>query len=514
MTAVNKIDSNATSLAYAEEASLGVLPGTPVWEVLEPNSYTDFGGQITTIARNPINESRQRKKGVVTDQDASGGWQQDLTPANLQDLLQGVFFADLRPKGEEEPTQVTATTDLYDTASTTGFQVNDLIRGTGFTNAANNVSEAIVTAVVSDTTVEVLGETLVTETPPAGAKITVIGHEAGTADIDVDVSGTLPAYTSTVLDFTTLGLLPGEWIFVGGDGASEDFVNAENNGWKRIKSIAANTLTIDKSDSTMVTETGTGLDIRFYFGRVLKNESTSALIQRRSYNLERQLGEPDDSNGLVQSEYIVGAVANTCNFNIPSAEKLTVDLGFVGISSETRDAATGVKTGTRNTLTEESAFNTSSDFSRIKIAAYTGLDEAPTALFAFAQEITLTINNNVSPNKAVGTLGAFEVTAGTFEVGGSLTAYFADVAAVEAVTANTDITIDVVAVTGQSGAKTGVAWDLPLVTLGDGRPNVEQDAPITLPLTNQAATGAGVDSNMDHTLMMVFFDFLPDAADI
>jgi len=107
-------------------------------------------------------------------------------------------------------------------------------------------------------------------------------------------------------------------------------------------------------------------------------------------------------------------------------------------------------------------------------------------------------------------LGAFEVTAGTFEVGGSITAYFGDVASIAAVRNNSDITLDQILVKGNSG----IAIDLPLLSLGGGLPNVEQDQPVTIPLELNAATAAKITSTLNHTMLMVFFDYLPNAADL
>lgn len=587
MAQVDKIDSNVTGLRYAEEDSYGTLPATPDWIPLEPNSYADFGGEITTIARNPINPSRQRKKGVVTDLDSSGGFSTDLTQENLQDILQGFFFADLRDKDDIDSTDAATATDEFtvvaeaesavvaaggstyvegdiltlsggtstvaatvevtgvtggavDTVevvepgaytviptnpvSTTGgsgtgctltvtwnggedYVADDLIFAKDFDDAANNGLH-LVTGTPDENTIGVTTN-LVDATSQSG-KISRVGFEFDTGDAAIDMTGTLPALDTTTKDMTDFGLVPGEWVFIGGDAAANQFATAANNGFARIRSVTANVMTFDKTADTMVTDAGTGKDIRIFFGRCLKNE-LGTLVKRRSYNLERQLGAPDDAEPTeIQSEYLTGAIPNEITVNIPTAEKVTMDLTFVGKDFEQRTGAAGVKSGNRPSLAEGDAFNTSSDFSRIKMAIVYDDDAAPSPLFAYLSELTLTVNNNVSPAKAVGVLGAFEATAGTFAVGGSMTAYFADVTAVQAVRNNSDITLDAHMVKANSG----ISIDLPLVSLGDGRPNVAQDEPITLPLSMEAATAAKIDTSLDHTLLMVFWDYLPDAADV
>lgn len=511
MATVKKIDSNIVGLRWAEETSLGVLPGTPDWNPLEPNSFADFGGQPATVARNPINPTRQRKKGVITDLDASGGFNTDLTQTNIQKLLQGFFFADLRPKGEEHPTSVTvqAGDDTYEVVSTTGIRVNDLVFASGFTNAANNGLKRV-TAIVANVSVAV-AETLVTEaSTPAGAMLVVVGHQFATGDAQINAAGSLPKLTAAAKNLTELGLIVGEYVFIGGDVAVEQFATAANNGFARVRSIAATQIEFDKTASTMVTDTGTGKTIRVFFGRVLKNE-TGTLIKRRSYQFERSLGASDDAlPSQIQGEYLPGSVPNEATFRVPRQDKVTVDLTVVAKDVEYRTGAQGLKTGNRPALVEADAFNTSSDFSRIKLATFATGTPNPTPLFAFVEELTLAINNNVKPAKAVGTLGAFELTAGTFEVSGSMRAYFADVAALSAVRNNSDVTIDLTLVKNNAG----ITIDLPLITLGDGRPDVRQDEPIMLPLTAPAATGAKIDTALDHTLLMVFWDFLPNAADV
>lgn len=500
----NKIDSNLTGLRFAEEASLKVLPGSPVWYPLEPNTYSNFGGKISTVARNPINPTRQRKKGVTTDLDASGGFNQDLTFNNTTRLMQGFFFADVEEKLTNNPTngtqhQITAVAASGKTytaaAGLAGGIAGDLYLATGFAVAANNGLKH--TTAASSGTVITVTDTIANETPAATAKIKRVGHKLGSATSAIVMNGDLVQLTESTTDLTTLGVGVGEWIFVGGDDASSAFLN--NVGFARISRITAGLFEFDKVSWAPVAEAGTGLTIEVFFGDILRNQSDPSLIKRRTYQVERSLGNDDDG---VMSEYLVGAVANELKINVAQADKVTVDLSFVAVDNEQRDGVTGLKAGTRPNLVASDAYNTSSDFYRIKLASV-GTDASVTPLFAFATDLSIDIKNNVTPNKAVGVLGAFDTSAGTFEVDGSITAYFADIAGVQAVRNNADITLDFVLLKAQ----TGLLFDIPLLALGNGELDVKQDQAITLPLDTTAAQ-----SSFGWTLLFQSFEYLPAIA--
>jgi hypothetical protein len=524
MSIINKIDSNITGLRYCENTSLGVLPAaaSQIWKPLEPNSYKDFGASVKTVARNPINSSRQRKKGVVVDLDASGGINSDVTQTNMQDLLQGFVFADLRKKIEHtNVTAVTVATNKY-TIATSTLRVGDLIFASGFTNAANNGLKRVTAVDATDVTV---AEALSTEVPPTGHKLVQVGFQFAANDATMtQTGGNLPILGATAKNLTQFGLVPGEWIFIGGDTAITQYATAADNGFARVRSVTATQVTLDKTANTIVTDAGGGgKTIQIFFGRVLKNEQ-GTLVKRRAYDLERVLGYNNDADiTKQQAEYLVGSIPNQLELAVPTADKVTIDLSFVSLRGQLIDenvsgpntlkSKAAVAAGTAANapgIVEADAFNTSSDVSRIKMSTVSQSVSNPTPLFAFVQELKLTIDNKVTANKAVGVTGAFEATAGTFEVGGSMTVYFADVAAVTAVQNNADITLDAHFVKTNAG----ITFDIPLLALGDGRPNVVQDQAITLPLENSAADGSKVSSTLNHTLLLVFWDYLPSLADV
>lgn len=647
VTNVFKVDSNSTNTRYAEEASIGVLPSSPVWNALEPNSFQNFGGQIKTVARRPINTSRQRFKGVLVDLDAGGSVNEDVTQTNMQDLMQGFFFANLRRKGEvglltDKPISVTASTKTYAVENTAGFFAGSLVFAAGFALAANNglkrvnsVSAAVAaqntltqsttftiadgetvtigtqvytfkTAIVDTTpnqvlidatgaspetnsfanlaaaingsagagslysgatvpnadvtatsgthtlvaTAKVTGtvpntiattttlvhgawaevtlggaaattigaagsivvfETEADETPPTGATLVVVGFQSAAGDFDVSaVAGDLPHLVSTAKDLRELGVIPGEFMWVGGDTALSNFSTAVNSGWARIHSVAQNLIVLDKTGSTWATEANTLQTVQVFFGRVLKNELDPTLQRRRTYQIERTLGAPDFNHpSQFQSEYIIGGVPSKANFTAKTADKFMVDLEFVALNNEQRTATQGLKSGTRPDLAVTDAFNTTSHVSRMRMTILDPINSNPLDLFFHVQDFNIPIDNTVTPNKAIKTLGAFEVTAGLFAVDGKATAYFSDVQATLAVRQNKDVTFDAIFVRqAPAGNYAGVAFDVPLIALGDARLNVVLDKAIDLPLE----IGAARDRNFNHTLLMTWYDYLPAVA--
>lgn len=504
----NKIDSNSTGLRFAEEECLGLLPGSPTWYPLEPNSYSDFGGQITTVARNPINQSRQRKKGVTTDLEASGGFNQDFTFSNTTRLLQGFMFADMRIKGGNEmfgrsfqTIGMTAANGIgvQGSMALTGFATGQLVKLEGFSDPKNNGVKVITGINGQNASVE--GET-VDAGPSSLHTAKVIGHRFGKGQLVMSIGAdgrfALSNANADLPQYIQRSLLPGEWVYLGSDNPVCRL--DKNNGFARVHSINTRFIYFDKYTWTPQQETATEKFLEIYFSDTIRNELDFSLIKRRSYQLERTLGA--DENGQM-SEYLVGAIPNEATINIAQADKINIDMSFVATDNEQRTGQQGIKTGQRPELNPETAYNTSSDFARIRLAEVKNGIASSTPLFAYATELSISINNNVTPTKAVGVLGAIDASAGTFEVGGNITAYFANVDAMKAVRNNADITLDVVMV--KEGK--AVIIDIPLMALGNGRLSVEQDQAITIPLEIQAAQ-----SNFGHTLMWQFFTALPKAA--
>lgn len=498
---VNKIDSNETGLAIAEEASIGVLPGTPNWYYKEVNSFPEYGGNPSLVTRKVLG-TRKPQKGSVTGIDVKGGFNSDFTKSNLFRELQGFFFNDASENGSAPPmngvaisatTVASADSSYAITGANTIFLANALVLASGFNVPANNGLKNVssVTGLKA-----IVTQVLVNETPPATAKLQTVGYAGGSADLSVTY--TAPAtftMASTALDFTTLGLLIGEWIYIGGDAAINHFATCPS-GYARVSAVAAHLITFDKLSFTPVTDAGTGKNIHLYFGTVYQDGVT---IKRRTYSQIRLLG--NDGSG-VGYQLLSGTVPNEFTLNIPKKDKLNADLSYVGINDQAFNGTTALPTGNYFNGPGEDAYNTSSDLVRFRLSVFDGSTILPIG-FGYCNSGSIKIANNATVDEAVGQIAGFDVSVGDFEASGDVELFFTGVTAIQAVRTKKVCSLDLIV----ASLNSGWIYDLPFVELSGGLPKIEKGKAIMVSLSASA-----VQSPAGYCALFMYFPYLPTIA--
>lgn len=499
------VNSNVTGVAVAEEETPRVLPGSPVWYDRAVNSYSDFGGEVSTVAADPINPSRQNQRGTITDLDASGGYNIDMNNGLTRDM-QGFFFADAYEKADTAPLNGTAITvtgvtgaGVYNAASgLTIFVAGALVKASGFSTPVNNAMGKVTTSASGAVTTDIA--TVAEAAPPSDARLQQVGYEFGSGDLALSVAGGVATLTSTAQDWLNLNLEVGEWLFIGGDDAATQF--AGGYGYGRVKSKTNGVVTLDELAwvGTLASDAGTGKTVRVFAGTYIRNEKDPALIKTRTYQVERTLGSDDDG---VQSEYLISAVKNELTLTVPLTDKHTADFGYVALDNEQRTGAEGVKPGAHVGMPKQRVYNTSSSVFRLKMSLLDATTLTPTDLFAYVSDASFTINNNATAVKAVGNLGGIDINVGNFVVGGSVTAYFTTVESVKAIRNNADVGFNAILAQGNQG----LVYDVPLLGVGGGRVSVEKDNPITVPIENN-----GAENENGYTMSYTSFAYLPSIA--
>jgi hypothetical protein len=510
------ISSNEVGASIADEECLRKLPDSPVWQLAEPNSFSDFGNEQTKTTRNPINPSRQKRKGRGVGGEASAGFQTDVTPTSLPRPMQGFLYADARepastkllsaPIGSVQVSSIDASGIVIDDVNDTPieFEVGSILNLSGFEAAANNGLKTV-TSIDPVTGVAVTPAT-VSETISGSdgytKNVETVGYAFAEGDVSLVITSGVPALISATGSFEKNSIVPGSWIFVGGDDAANQL--GSNVGFGRVKSVDAGTLIFDELDFTATDEAGAGVSLHVYVSSVIRNEKDPSKIVQRSYQIERTLGYNQTTQDL-QAEYAIGALASELSVNIPSEEKLTADLSYMACDVEYRSGDVGdkIKDGARVEPGSEEAFNSTSDIVRMRVNVTDSGSVNPIPLVGYVQEATLTVANNLTGNKAIGFYGNFDFSVGMFEVGGSITAYFTRVAELKAIRNDLDVGFNVIGAFDNKG----FVFDYPLMTVTGGSLSVEADSAIMLPIDMMAVEGGN-----GFTMVYQAFNYLPDVA--
>lgn len=488
------VKTNTTSLSYTRETAPGT-PGT-IWKLLEPNTIEQYGAEIATVSRQPISTNRQREAGTITDLDSASEWEADLTMDSVKDFIEAFMFAaftSVKSWGPLVTDQVTATdSNSYTVDAGGALAQRTLVYARGWVNAANNGLK-MVDAGATGTDVPITGGGLTTETAPVEAQLEVAGFRTAAGDLDVNAQGNL---TSTSLNFTTLGLTVGQFIWIGGSAALNKFTNAANNGLARVVAIAANLLTIDKKTQAFVTEVNTTQEVDILFGRFVRNVPvTHGNYLERTFHLEETY--PNLMTGPVNGyEYSKGNYANQLSLQLQLADKAIGTFGFVGTDVEAITSSRKTGAATPVLPIETTALNTTADFIRLRIT-----DIAQANITTFFKSMSLVINNNVSPEKTLARLGAAFVNVGNFFVDLETQVLFESEVVVNAIRANTTVAMDF-ALKNSDG---GLAIDIPAMKLGGGGKDFVLNEIVKLNITGPAHR----DPTLNYSMSVSLFPFLP-----
>ncbi len=511
---MSRVLTNNVALIYSIEASLGVA-GT-VWFDVEPNNISTFGATIETVSRDPISQDRQRRKGLVVDLDSAVEFETDLTLSAFRDFAEGFLFATGVNSDIQElaATDANTTADDYTlvTALTAGqadkFEIDTLIFVSGFVDAANNGLKTVDIDTAAGSTISV-SENLVTESG-ATALISHAGFQIAAVDV---VTWTYAAplatlnQTGIVAELQAQGLQVGQWVHIG-SGPEGSVVNAFENssandmfGYARVRSFSGTADVIfDKVDAALQftdgTDPTTAVDI--LFGEFIRNVATddSAFLER-TFHFEAEF--PDlASVGNSEFQYAKGNLCNSLAFTLPLTDKAGLTLGFIGTDTDNPVVAGSRKAGasTATAPNRTDAFGTSSDIARLRV---TEVDE--TGLSTDFKSMTLTITNNVSPEKVLASLGAKFMNFGNFNVDLEAQLLFTDANVVDRIRANTTLTMDFIVKNGDGA----IIGDLPSMTLGGG----SRDFPVNESVLINVAGEAFQDTLFGYSLGISTFPVVP-----
>ena len=462
-------DTNRVALGLIEEVTFGTTPATPAWQALRITGTPNLAFEPQTEISEEIRADRQITDLILVGAEAGGDIGMELSVDAQSEVLEGAMQSDWALKAQRLDTQITSVgsgsytvTDVND-----AFAIGQLVKAEGFTNAANNATFRAETA--SSATSLVYASAVVEASPPATAALRQVGFEGATGDLTTTAGGT-NSIDSTTLDFTTLNLVPGEWLKVGGTAAVDQSETAANNDWVRIAAtpaITATTIVLDVVPSGWTSDTNAAKTLQVWQGQSLLNGTTT-----KSYSLERQYQD----HSPVTYEVFTGMKVNTLSFDIGTAAIVSSTVNFMGKSSGFSTTRTASSTDIAATTSE--VLNSSSDVGRI------GENGTAVGDPNFVLESSININNNLRRQNAVGSLGAVGIGSGEFNVSGSLNTYFGDATVAQKVIDNDQSSFDIRLFDTDSQA---MIFDLPKLKFSSGAPTVSgKNEDVTVPLEFQA----------------------------
>jgi len=547
----NRVLTNKTVLQFGIENGLGVAPTSGNWKILEPNEVSAYGAVIEKVARRPIGIRRGRRKGSVVNLTSGVEFSEDLTIDGVTNFLEGFMFAEAANTNFEvsgfkmNRAALAVNASGYDLAGATTFttiaggggaggygenlvsksifenvtteQAFSLFFAKGYAIAANNGLKAI-TSAMANGGLEVPVTGLTAEaSPPTNASLHMAGVRVfnnGANAIALSVADT-PAVgqrtltqvgTITGFSWILLGFRAGSWIHIGSADANGSPQNAFASnavyGYARVVSATATVLTIEKLDSKITggAQAPSSGNVDILHGAFCRDLSVTAtgidtLSLERSYQFEETY--PGLSGSANEFEYANGNFASTLTLSLPLNALGGLEWAFVGTTSE---AITSMRHGgspaPANALgpLRTAAFGTASDIVRLNVSANFVSAVADVCF----KDLSISIDNGVTPENCLGVLGGSFVNLGPFLVNLEGQMLFSDKKIVQAIRDNLTVSLDAI-LKNDDGS---IIIDVPSATVTDGTREFPIDATVLTNVTLETITDPTL--NYDLSISVIY----------
>lgn len=499
-------DANRTAVRAVKETSFRVMPNNPAYQEIRITSDSLTYSPVTETS-SELDPTRQVKDLILTGFDAGGDVATEYSLGNLDIFLEGTMCNPWLRTPEvyngagweygASATRITATAATSITlaatsvlsgsltnATGTAFVVGHLIRVTGSTVAGvNGLFRVSASAATSIT----IAGGAVDAAPAATTRVKVVGFEGASGDIGATTVGG-NALTSTALNFTTLGLIVGQWVKISSEGGAYSFATAGANTYARVSAISATRLSFDVVVGTFATDAGAAKTIRVYFGDTIRNGVTEY-----SYRIEKHW----ELDAGTRYNYFRGMEVATLALTGDTRAIVTATLTFLGSDSTGFSA---VRDSGATTIA--SATGTVLDSSN----SVPWLMEGGASVTApnYVSSFSFTLENNLRAQNAVGSPGAVGVGLGRSNLTGSLNTYFGDETVLNKLLNNT--ASSVAFSFRDSATSTIEIWDVPRLKYSSGVPEVTGiDTDIFSNLGFQALRDTL--NGRDYTVMITRMDY-------
>ncbi len=232
-----------------------------------------------------------------------------------------------------------------------------------------------------------------------------IGIVAIVGATDIQVVNATNSFDSTTTDFVAANIAVGMWINVDG------FSNSANNELHRVTAVTANQVIVDSLISILVDE-ASGASINIDAETYRNSNAVPESYTFRQSNLV---------DAVEYIAYYYGQQVSQMTFNFETGAILAGAMMLMGLTAEMTNTP---KAG--ETLVPVADYRIMNSVSNLALIV-TGL-----AAGTVYESFNLTVNNNINPQKGIGTLGAIGLGSFTLEITADMNIYFKDLTAYNA----------------------------------------------------------------------------------